>query len=545
MMSRFIFGARSAALAGACLAGALLSAPTAHAQVRPGSFEAGVFGGFWEGDEDIDNAGVFGARVAYNLSRVIGFEALYSAVPTVMHERVFGASGEIVDDITEDVVASQVGVNAILNLNSAMINPYLSGGAGFVALKGTHFAANVGLGSRVHITEEILAQVDVRGWFSGEAPARDQYAHFQATVGLGVQLGGEYDKDGDGITNTLDKCPTTAEDKDDFEDSDGCPEDDNDKDGIKDADDKCPMKPEDKDKDRDDDGCPDVDDDNDGIDNDADKCKDKPEDKDGFEDEDGCPEDDNDKDGIKDAADLCPNDAETKNNWADEDGCPEKDDDKDGIWNIVDQCADKPETLNGYKDMDGCADTVPADLTAILGIQPDIKFQRKSEAIFRRSLKPLDELAEVLKRYPGVIFEIHATAHGAKNNEELSNLRAAGVWTYLTSKGIGEQAIRAKGIGAAPLPADAPKGAKKDRIELRLFVPAKQPVPEAPSLEELKKRHAKGGKAPTAVQIRAEKAKAAAAAREAKEKAEATKKAGEKAADDAKKAAETAPKAPK
>jgi outer membrane protein OmpA-like peptidoglycan-associated protein len=82
------------------------------------------------------------------------------------------------------------------------------------------------------------------------------------------------DTDGDGIPDALDKCPNEPEDKDGFQDEDGCPDPDNDQDGIPDASDKCPNDPEDID---------------------------------GFEDEDGCPDLDNDRDGIPDASDLCPN----------------------------------------------------------------------------------------------------------------------------------------------------------------------------------------------------------------------------------------------
>jgi len=51
---------------------------------------------------------------------------------------------------------------------------------------------------------------------------------------------GYRDTDGDGIIDANDKCPREAEDKDGFEDSDGCPDDDNDHDGIPDEDDECP-----------------------------------------------------------------------------------------------------------------------------------------------------------------------------------------------------------------------------------------------------------------------------------------------------------------
>src|SRR6185312_8749748 len=82
---------------------------------------------------------------------------------------------------------------------------------------------------------------------------------------------------------------------------------DRDGDGIKDNADKCPDQPEDKDGFQDEDGCPDLDNDGDGLNDAIDKCPNDPEDKDGFEDEDGCPDPDNDNDGIADKDDKCPN----------------------------------------------------------------------------------------------------------------------------------------------------------------------------------------------------------------------------------------------
>jgi outer membrane protein OmpA-like peptidoglycan-associated protein len=81
--------------------------------------------------------------------------------------------------------------------------------------------------------------------------------------------------------------PGRGQDKDGFQDADGCPDPDNDGDGVLDATDKCP---------------------------------DKLEDKDGFEDADGCPDPDNDGDGVLDAADKCPN--TPKGVKVDASGCP-------------------------------------------------------------------------------------------------------------------------------------------------------------------------------------------------------------------------------
>jgi hypothetical protein len=51
------------------------------------------------------------------------------------------------------------------------------------------------------------------------------------------------DSDGDGIPNDRDKCPNDPEDRDGFQDADGCPDPDNDGDGVADVDDRCPNEP--------------------------------------------------------------------------------------------------------------------------------------------------------------------------------------------------------------------------------------------------------------------------------------------------------------
>jgi outer membrane protein OmpA-like peptidoglycan-associated protein len=99
---------------------------------------------------------------------------------------------------------------------------------------------------------------------------------------------------------------------------------DRDQDGVDDAADGCPDEPEDRDGFEDDDGCPDPDNDHDGIPDDKDRCPNAAEDRDGFEDDDGCPDPDNDLDGIPDETDRCPLAAEVVNGVDDLDGCPDE-----------------------------------------------------------------------------------------------------------------------------------------------------------------------------------------------------------------------------
>lgn len=168
------------------------------------------------------------------------------------------------------------------------------------------------------------------------------------------------DSDGDGILDAADACPNAAEDRDGFEDSDGCPDDDNDGDRFNDAVDKCPDQAEDLDGFEDTDGCPDLDNDKDGVPDERDSCRDQPETKNGFKDNDGCPDvADTDGDGVPDATDKCPTEAEDTDGFEDTDGCPDLDNDKDGVPDSSDECSEEPETLNGFEDTDGCPDEDP------------------------------------------------------------------------------------------------------------------------------------------------------------------------------------------
>ncbi|MET0287746.1 MAG: OmpA family protein [Polyangiales bacterium] len=97
-------------------------------------------------------------------------------------------------------------------------------------------------------------------------------------------------------------------------------DEDRDHDGILDRNDACPDQPEDRDGFEDDDGCPDLDDDRDSIPDSSDACPRDPEDRDNYADEDGCPDPDNDGDGMLDVDDACPLEPGVPENR----GCPAK-----------------------------------------------------------------------------------------------------------------------------------------------------------------------------------------------------------------------------
>lgn len=218
--------------------------------------------------------------------------------------------------------------------------------------------------------------------------------------------------------------------------------DDTDYDRLVDAKDKCPKDREDKDGFEDEDGCPDLDDDKDGVPDTADKCKDKTEDKDGFADGDGCPDPDNDKDGVLDADDKCPDKAEKINGNDDSDGCP------DAGNSLVISNPDRLELLEPVLFNGASVDKESANqldqLAATLRARADIRRLR-------------------------ITVHVNPSKGGARKDQALSNKRAEAVKDWLVKWGIAADRIEEKGFGSTkPLVPASRKGAAQinDRVEL-------------------------------------------------------------------------------
>jgi hypothetical protein len=165
----------------------------------------------------------------------------------------------------------------------------------------------------------------------------------------------KHDMDDDGVPDREDKCPEIPEDRDGFEDEDGCPDWDNDGDGVADANDQCEGEFEDEDGFQDDDGCPDLDNDGDGIPDLSDACPNVPGIPSGDPKRNGCPDPDPDRDGVEGAADKCPEVAEDRDGFQDEDGCPDPDNDGDGVPDVSDRCPNVAGPARADEDS-GCPD---------------------------------------------------------------------------------------------------------------------------------------------------------------------------------------------
>lgn len=170
---------------------------------------------------------------------------------------------------------------------------------------------------------------------------------------------------------------------------------------------------------------------------------------------------DSDKDGISDLDDQCPETAKDQKVGAD--GC-EPDTDKDGVADRLDLCPNSP--AGGKPDEMGCQ---PEENVALEGVT----FEPGTDQLTGSSLGTLDKIADVLERHKKLKLEIagHTDHTGPEGfNMALSSARAEAVKVYLTSKGINEERLKAKGYGPSMPVADndTREGrAKNRRVELR------------------------------------------------------------------------------
>lgn len=215
---------------------------------------------------------------------------------------------------------------------------------------------------------------------------------YRLLLGLSIGYDDLSDADQDGVALKHDRCPDVPEDRDNFEDTDGCPESDNDQDGILDVTDQCPNDPEDMD---------------------------------GYGDDDGCPETDNDGDGLEDGVDQCPNEAEDRNGIADDDGCPEAE--------------PEPEIEES------------ADGTVYISIESAVFFDFGKAMLRPQSHRVLRRILKAVRNYPrftrlrieGFTDNIGSKAY----NIRLSQQRAEAVQAFFISQGMPARQLEAIGRG--------------------------------------------------------------------------------------------------
>ncbi len=217
------------------------------------------------------SAGMIGVRLAYPVLSRLAVEGEAMLIPTS-------------DDVRGDratVIALRA--HARFDLLTGRIRPFLVAGYGGQVLRtsspqmtnDTDQAYHWGGGIRFALSPTLDLRVDARHLIVPDRKLDGATSELEITAGATYRFGVHParvvvpsapvrpritppgDRDGDTITDDVDQCPTQPEDRDGYQDADGCPDPDNDADGIVDAADRCPLEAETRNGWEDDDGCPD------------------------------------------------------------------------------------------------------------------------------------------------------------------------------------------------------------------------------------------------------------------------------------------------
>jgi len=326
-------------------------------------------------------------------------------------------------------------VNFKLLSDHYAFTPYADLGVGASQFKGNFGAfLPTGIGFQVNILDQFF--IHLNSQYRIPVTEKMEY-HFYHSLGFSGLISPKkqepvkkveipvvnIDKDGDGIVDSLDRCPDVPG----LAALNGCP--DKDGDGIADIDDKCPDVPGIAKYQ----GCPIPDSDGDGINDEEDKCPNVP----GVARYQGCPVPDSDGDGVNDEEDKCPNEVGPASNH----GCP-----------VID--VKTVEKVNKAAE--------------------NIFFPTNSFTLLAKSFKTLNEVVQIMNDNPSYKISIDGYTDNTgkpEYNQKLSESRANSVKEYLAKKGISEERITSAGHGINdPVASNSTAAgrAKNRRVEMKL-----------------------------------------------------------------------------
>ncbi len=283
---------------------------------------------------------------------------------------------------------------------------------------GAGFLLNV-FGDRTAIRGEWRHRYDN----ASETNLADDVFSLGVQIPFGAKKAKFIDTDGDGVADSMDRCPNTPVGT--AVDAYGC-ERDSDNDGVKDSMDQCPGTPS-------------------GVKVDAS----------------GCPVD-SDGDGVSDDKDNCP--GTPAGAAVDAAGC-ELDGDNDGVVDRLDEC---PDSAAGVQvDIKGC------EIMEEITLQ-GVNFESNSDRLLPGATSVLDDAAATLRKNPSIKVEVagHTDSDGAAaHNESLSTRRATTVHDFLVANGVTSDRMSARGYGESQPVADnatAAGKAQNRRVVLRI-----------------------------------------------------------------------------
>ena len=167
---------------------------------------------------------------------------------------------------------------------------------------------------------------------------------------------------------------------------------------------------------------------------------------------------------MPDDKDLCPDVAGTM------DGCP--DTDGDGLHDGVDSCPKQA----GPVENKGCPELKAEEKEVLNFAMRAVQFETGKAALKEESNSVLDQIVEIMNRYPGYKLRIsgHTDDVGEEgSNQVLSEERAKACYQYLSAKGISPKRIKYEGFGESRPVANnkLPAGRRMNRrVEFDLYI---------------------------------------------------------------------------
>jgi OOP family OmpA-OmpF porin len=416
--------------------------------VRRPSFAMHLFFDDFQTASDIRSSGLATALKNYSASGRLKAGLGFSYIKGISEHADFVATGsgsfldypipnQSLEGYNKFLMEVAATVNVKLLTDKYVVSPFLTAGIGASKFGGYYGAfIPVGVGIQFNFSDDVFLLLNSQ--YRMPVTELVNY-HFYHSVGLGANLFPKKesapkplpvpavvpvkDRDGDGIVDSLDKCPDVAG----IAALQGCP--DKDGDGITDADDKCP-------------------------------------DVAGLARYNGCPVPDTDHDGINDENDKCPSVAGV----ARYQGCPIPDTDGDGVNDEEDKCP----SMAGPADNFGCPVIDKKVIEKINIAAKNIFFSTGSSKLLHKSFTSLNEVAKILNDNPSYKLDIdgHTDNTGkADKNQLLSEARAKAVAVYVQNKKVDTERLIANGYGQDKPIADNKTSAgraKNRRVELKV-----------------------------------------------------------------------------
>ncbi len=172
---------------------------TVHSEIKEGSTEVGIFGGYnwFEDHQNLKDHSEFGGRIGYNFTRNLGLEAVVERINSRVDNRSLtdADEGRFLSPV-DDVDLTFYHLDAVYHfIPDGKFNPFAVVGFGAAHYSpeistGDMAALNVGVGAKYWLAEHIAIRADFRDYMVTEF-FQETYHNIGATVGISFAFGGK------------------------------------------------------------------------------------------------------------------------------------------------------------------------------------------------------------------------------------------------------------------------------------------------------------------------------------------------------------------